>query len=44
MIGDVDQLGVGHTLGYWTVVALAWCAGILLVFGFLSVRRFSRMK
>ena len=44
MVGDVDQLGVGHTLGYWTLLSLIWCAGILLVFGFLSVRRFSKMK
>lgn len=44
MVGGVDQLGVGHTLGYWTVLSLLWCAGILLVFGFLSVRRFSKMK
>ena len=44
MVGDIDQLGVGHTLGYWTVLTLIWCAGILLVFGILSVRRFSRMK
>ena len=44
MVGGVEQLGVGHTLGYWTVLSLLWCAGILLVFGFLSVRRFSKMK
>jgi ABC-2 type transport system permease protein len=44
MIGDIDQLGLGHSLGYWTVLSLLWSAGILLVFGFLSVRRFSRMK
>ncbi len=44
MVGDVSQLGVGHTQVYWTVLALVWCAGILLVFGFLSVRRFSKMK
>ena len=44
MLGGVDQLDVGHTLGYWTVLSLLWCAGILLVFGFLSVRRFSKMK
>lgn len=44
MVGDVAQLGVGHTLRYWTVLSLLWCAGILLVFGSLSVRRFSRMK
>lgn len=44
MVGGVDQLGVGHSLGYWTAISLAWCAGILLVFGFLSVKRFSKMK
>jgi len=44
MLGGVDQLGIGHSLGYWTGLALLWCAGILLVFGFLSVRRFSKMK
>jgi ABC-2 type transport system permease protein len=44
MIGDIDQLGVGHSLAYWTVLSLIWCAGITLVFGFLAVRRFSKMK
>ena len=44
MIGDVQQLGVGHTLAYWTVLSLLWCGAILLVFGSLSVRRFSKMK
>ena len=44
MIGDVQQLGVGHTLAYWTVLSLLWCGAILLVFGVLSVRRFSKMK
>ena len=43
MIGDLAP-GIGHTLAYWTVLSLLWCAGILLVFGFLSVRRFSKMK
>ncbi len=43
MLGDVAP-GVGHSLAHWTVLALAWCAGILLLFGYLSVRRFSKMK
>jgi ABC transporter DrrB family efflux protein len=44
MVGDISQLGVGHTQTYWTVLGLGWCVGITLVFGFLSVRRFSKMK
>jgi ABC transporter DrrB family efflux protein len=44
MVGGVDQLGVGHTLGYWTVLSLVWCAAIVLVFGTVAVRRFSKMK
>jgi ABC-type multidrug transport system permease subunit len=44
MVGDIDQLGVGHSLGYWTALSLLWCAGIILVFGTLAVRRFSKMK
>ena len=36
--------GVAPVVDDWTVLALVWCAGILLVFGFLSVRRFSKMK
>ena len=44
MVGSVDHLGIGHTIGYWIALSLAWCAGILLVFGTLSVRRFSKMK
>ena len=44
MVGDIDQLGVGHTLGYWTVLAFIWSGAILVVFGALSVWRFSKMK
>jgi ABC transporter DrrB family efflux protein len=44
MVGGTDQLGIGHTTAYWTVLSLAWCAGILLVFGFLATRRFSKMR
>ena len=43
MLGDLAP-GIGHSLGYWTVLSLLWCAGIILVFGTLAVRRFSKMK
>ncbi|WP_426571996.1 ABC transporter permease [Aquihabitans sp. McL0605] len=44
MVGGTDKLGIGHTTGYWVLVSLAWCVGIVLVFGFLAVKRFSKMK
>ena len=39
-----DQIGIGHSTTYWTVAALLWCAGILVVFSFLATRRFSKMR
>ncbi|MEZ5140601.1 MAG: hypothetical protein R2711_18040 [Acidimicrobiales bacterium] len=44
MVGGVDQLGIGHSTAYWTVAALLWSAAILVVFGFLATRRFSKMR
>ena len=44
MVGGTDQLGIGHSTTYWALLSLLWCAGILLVFGFLAVHRFSKMK
>ena len=44
MLGGVGDLGIGHSTAYWTVAALLWCAGIMVVFGFLATRRFSKMK
>jgi hypothetical protein len=43
MVGGTETLGIGHTTGYWVVLSLVWCAGIFAVFGFLAVRRFSKM-
>lgn len=43
MVGGTETLGIGHTTGYWVVLSLIWCAGIFAVFGFLAVRRFSKM-
>jgi ABC transporter DrrB family efflux protein len=43
MVGGTETLGIGHTTAYWVVLSLVWCAGIFAVFGFLAVRRFSKM-
>ena len=32
MLGGTEAAGVGHTTGYWVVLSLVWCAGILVVF------------
>jgi ABC transporter DrrB family efflux protein len=44
MLGGTDAAGVGHTTAYWVVLSLAWCAGILVVFGSIAVARFSRTR
>lgn len=44
MVGGTDQLGIGHTTTYWVLLSLVWCAGIMAVFSFLAVHRFSKMK
>ena len=44
MIGGTDTLGIGHSLGYWVVLSLIWCVGIVAVFGFIAVNRFSKTK
>lgn len=44
MQGGTDTVGIAHTTGYWVTLSLVWCAGIALVFGALSVARFSRTR
>jgi ABC transporter DrrB family efflux protein len=44
MLGSTEAAGVGHTTGYWVVLSLVWCAGILAVFSTLAVRRFARTR
>ena len=44
MIGGTDTLGIGHSLGYWVALSLIWCVGIVAVFGFIAVNRFSKTK
>jgi len=34
--------GIGHSTAYWVGMSLVWCAAILVVFGALATRRFSR--
>ena len=44
MQGGTDAVGIGHSTGYWVVLSLVWCAGILALFGSLCVARFSRTR
>jgi ABC transporter DrrB family efflux protein len=44
MLGGTQAAGVGHTTGYWVVLSMVWCAGILAVFSALAVARFSRTR
>jgi ABC transporter DrrB family efflux protein len=41
-LGGPDAVGLGHSTAYWVGLSLVWSAGILLVFGGIAVRRFSR--
>jgi ABC-2 type transport system permease protein len=41
-LGGTDAVGLGHSTAYWVALSLAWCAGILAVFGTLAVSRFAR--
>jgi ABC-2 type transport system permease protein len=44
MQGGTEVVGIGHSTGYWVVLSLAWCVGILLVFGALATARFSKSR
>ena len=44
MQGGTEAIGIGHTTSYWVVLSLMWAAGIALVFGFFSTRRFARTR
>lgn len=44
MQGGTEKVGIGHTTTYWVVLSLIWSAGILVVFGSLAVRRFSKSQ
>jgi ABC transporter DrrB family efflux protein len=41
-LGGADAVGLGHSTAYWVALSLAWCSGILAVFGGLAVSRFAR--
>jgi len=43
-LGGTDAVGIGHSTAYWIGLSLAWCAGILIVFGTLAVSRFARSR
>ena len=42
MQGGTDVVGISHSTGYWVVLSLVWCAGIMLVFSALATVRFSK--
>jgi ABC-2 type transport system permease protein len=44
MLGGTDAAGVGHSTGYWVVLSLVWCLGIVAVFSSLAVARFARTR
>ena len=44
MQGGTDVVGIGHTTAYWFGLSIVWCLGILLVFGALATRRFSKAR
>jgi ABC-2 type transport system permease protein len=44
MLGGTEAAGVGHTTGYWVVLSLGWCAGILALFSSVAVARFARTR
>lgn len=44
MLGGTDAAGVGHTTGYWVLLTMVWCAGILAAFSVLAVARFGRTR
>jgi ABC-2 type transport system permease protein len=44
MLGSAEAAGVGHTTGYWVVLGLVWCAGILALFTVFAVARFARTR
>jgi ABC-2 type transport system permease protein len=44
MLGGTHAAGIGHTTAYWVLLSLAWCAGIVAVFGTVAVTRFGRTR
>jgi ABC-2 type transport system permease protein len=44
MLGGTDAAGVGHSTGYWVILSLVWCLGIVAVFSSLAVARFARTR
>ena len=44
MLGGTDAAGVGNNTGYWVVLSLVWCLGIVAVFSGVAVSRFARTR
>ena len=43
-VGGADAVGLGHSTAYWVALSVAWCVGILAVFGTIAVSRFARQR
>jgi ABC transporter DrrB family efflux protein len=43
-LGGADAVGLGHGTTYWVALSLAWCVGILAVFGGIAVTLFARTR
>jgi len=43
-LGGPDAVGLGHSTAYWVTLSLAWCLGIMTVFGMIAVSRFARPR
>ncbi len=44
MQGGTKVVGIGHTTGYWIVLSLIWCGGIMLAFGAIATSRFGKAR
>jgi ABC-type multidrug transport system permease subunit len=42
--GGAESVGLGHSTAYWAWLSLAWCVGILAVFGTIAISRFARRR
>jgi ABC-2 type transport system permease protein len=44
LLGGTEAAGIGHSTMHWVALSLLWCAGILVVFGAITVKRFTRSR
>jgi ABC-type multidrug transport system permease subunit len=44
LLGGADAVGLGQSTSHWVRLSIAWCVGILLVFGTTAVTWFARRR